>query len=180
MQQDSMQPSGATHKPALAPDAPSGASAEGVGDAARLRWMRRVLRVMAAASLVSLLLALAFAPRLVSTAALVLTGSCLLLVVIDIGQTRARVAADAVRSELASSDAARKAGVRTAVRLALTIGLAAFAVVAMVLDRTMLVAGSAFALSAVAIFGAPAWLATVGDNEAMVSADAEARRGTRS
>ena len=95
MQQDSMQPSGATHKPALAPDAPSGASAEGVGDAARLRWMRRVLRVMAAASLVSLLLALAFAPRLVSTAALVLTGSCLLLVVIDIGQTRA--AGDLVR-----------------------------------------------------------------------------------
>jgi hypothetical protein len=50
----------------------------------------------------------------------------------------------------------------------------------MVLDRTMLVAGSAFALSAVAIFGAPAWLATVGDNEAMSSADAEARRGNRS
>jgi hypothetical protein len=179
MQQDSMYPSGAAHKATSAPAAPPEAPAEGVGDAVRLRWMRRVLRVMAAASLVSLLLALAFAPQLVTTAALVLAGSCLLLVVIDIGQTRTRVAADAVRSGLASSEAARKAGVRTAVRRALAIGLATFAVVAMALDRTMLVAGSAFALAAIAIFGAPAWLATVGDNEAMASADVEARRGNR-
>jgi hypothetical protein len=32
---------------------------------------------------------------------------------------------------------------------------------------------------AIAIFGAPAWLATVGDNEAMASADVEARRGNQ-
>lgn len=176
MHQDSTQSGSTARMPTPAHEAAAARSS----DAARLRQMRRALRVAGAAAMASLLFGLAFAPRLIAPSALLLAGSCLVLIVIDVGQTRAQVAAAAVRTGLASSDAARQAGVRTTVRLVLAIAIAAFAAASMALDRTMLVAGSAFVLAAIAIFGAPAWLATVGDNEAMTREDVEARRGNRS
>lgn len=179
MQQDSMQPGGMAHGPSSAQPGPSNPDLPSPSDATRLRWLRRILRLIGTVSAVTLLFALVGEPTVVSVSALSLAGACLLLVVLDIGQTRSTVAAAAMRSGIASNEAARRAGVRTAVRLTLAVGLAAFAVVATVLDRSMMVAGSAFVLAAVAIFGAPAWLATVGDNEAMTSDDVDARRGNR-
>ncbi|MEY3144175.1 MAG: hypothetical protein RLY21_2668 [Planctomycetota bacterium] len=180
MQRDSMQSGGMARGSASTQPASPRPAASAAFDATPLRWVRRILRLIGAVSAVTLLFALIGEPMLVSASALSLAGACLLLVVLDIGQTRSRVATAALRSGLGSGEAARKAGVRTAIRLTLAVGLAAFAVVATMLDRTTLIAGSAFALAAVAIFGAPAWLATVGDNEAMTSADVEAQRGNRS
>lgn len=137
------------------------------------RPMQRAVQAIALLALVALVIGVFASPPLASVAAVVLASASLLLVVLKAGHSREAPIVRDVRAQDRAGDhaedlgteAARGAGARTALRIAVAITLASAVVGAVALDAVPTAAGVAFLLTAFAVFGAPTWLAAVGDAE---------------
>ena len=143
---------------------------------ATLRRTRRALWALVTVSAVALAACVVLMPSAVGAAALSLAGASLMLVVTGVGRAKDRVVERAVRQDLSADSAARSAGARLAVRIAVAVALAAFATTAVLLEHGMLAAGAAFTLTIFAVFGAPVWLAAVGEAEAQTRGAVDERR----
>jgi hypothetical protein len=128
------------------------------------RAARRIVASLAVLTATAIVVLSVVAVAMVPLLAMVFATLCIVSLVLNLGAWRRRNAALLRESDtLAQTD--RRAGIRAAVRIAVTLAIAAFVITAATVGWKYAAIGSAIALCALVIFGGPIWLASVGEEE---------------
>ena len=132
----------------------------------RARWFRarRVLLALAVALTIATVLALVFefkyTPHLIGT----LGATLITLALLPFGIPQLS-RADQMTSRPAQQQQQQKVGMRTAARIFIAIALSAVTVAAIVFELRTIGIGALIVFLSLGLFGGPAWLAAVGDEE---------------
>jgi len=128
------------------------------------RGARRIVVSFAVLTATAIVITSVVAVAVVPLLAMVFATLCIVSLVLNLGAWRRRNAV-LLRESAPLAQTDRRAGIRAAVRIAVTLAIAAFVITAATVGWRYAAIGGAAALCALVIFGGPIWLASVGEEE---------------